>query len=490
MTNVFFSFLGFIEYVVCPLFGAWHQWLGTSLSSTMMGNLKSNLIRWQETLKGDNIVTQKSLLLGENKQTSVERQDTDNDSNSSGSSSSENADSVSHTMNAPQTIVGRRHSLPLNVPSMLPRTVIRRESLSKDGQHPIVLETVQMEGMSLSAVSQTETDPAGSKTQSGHISILTNMDGSSMPSRGPQRKSQSKSEKRRMSLPGLLSHNPQHRFKQPVSTLQPLPATPSLEELRLPDISKPQDTNQSSHEIDNSQPSSTSQGTSSRDANTRVSSCVVPPCDDRISDRHDTGNIDQTASRMDSNCEATDNSMQTLDNPSDITASQSQPPFSALNVNIPISSNPISYSESQNIKSEIIAHHNKRMCSEPSRCSRRASLDSSACVNVNLNENLNLQNLRNSNFNLDSSNSNLRNSNTNLHLGNLNMVESAGSNSNKWVTKRALGDKENREPCKGRTSLLARTRNWRSLNYEDDAPRNPSQCARISHQQVTCMIIL
>ncbi|KAA0197337.1 hypothetical protein HAZT_HAZT003002, partial [Hyalella azteca] len=237
---------GFIEYVVSPLFGAWHEWLGTPLSSAMLHNLQSNLHEWKQRLAEDPLPkSPKPLLLNapplltdseEKSNVSIKEVVSSCSSSSSGDNPSEPVGDLfsQSAFCGQQTVVGRRHSLPLNVPSMLPRTVMRRESLSSDGKHPFLLETVHMEDMALSTLSQADNENADADM----VSIVTRLSDTSDISPSKTRvmtgSCHPKSGRRRLSLPQLSAH--QYRTKPPLVSLQPLPATPSVEELRVPSI--------------------------------------------------------------------------------------------------------------------------------------------------------------------------------------------------------------------------------------------------------------
>lgn len=372
-----------------------------------MRNLRSNLVKWQEVLEDDKKEScLKALTSGECSGVEEMEKERRDSSGRDSSDSSSSATDLPQPITTPQIVVGRRHSLPLNVPSMVPRTIIRRESMSKDGQYPIVLETVHMEGMSLSTVSQTETDMTGSMTQAGHVPVLTNMsDVTAIPSSHrsvSQSSGASKSSKRRMSLPGLLSHHPHtQRYKHQVSTLQPLPATPSLEELRLP-----VPTASSSGSTDNPSGSGTvleSHEQSSGTGNICDTDQVIPDAK--------TGDSRIGGDGVQSYCASSD------------------PPLSTFNINLSssfstnksVNRNVIS-NESLIVNSDAIVHLSKRMCcSKPVRNSRRASLDNSACVNFNINDIMNLNKLKNNtNLNISGSSNNLQN-NCNLNLSNSNL---------------------------------------------------------------------
>nr|CAD7573159.1 unnamed protein product [Timema californicum] len=93
---------GFLRFVVTPLVEEWHRFLGTDLSTRMMGHLRVNKEKWEA-------LVQQEL----DQETKTEMNDVDS----------------GHR-------VGRRHSVPLSLPKPPPisRTIIRRESLPV-GEH-------------------------------------------------------------------------------------------------------------------------------------------------------------------------------------------------------------------------------------------------------------------------------------------------------------------------------------------------------------------
>ncbi|XP_047737518.1 uncharacterized protein LOC108678015 isoform X2 [Hyalella azteca] len=441
---------GFIEYVVSPLFGAWHEWLGTPLSSAMLHNLQSNLHEWKQRLAEDPLPkSPKPLLLNapplltdseEKSNVSIKEVVSSCSSSSSGDNPSEPVGDLfsQSAFCGQQTVVGRRHSLPLNVPSMLPRTVMRRESLSSDGKHPFLLETVHMEDMALSTLSQADNENADADM----VSIVTRLSDTSDISPSKTRvmtgSCHPKSGRRRLSLPQLSAH--QYRTKPPLVSLQPLPATPSVEELRVPSITPATvdgstggegqgHSNQSNSESSNASKVSAECGSGGGVAKMNPSAV-----------NFQTNMPDDVFRTIESSKCSIGDSFPAND--AKLTSTHSI----SMRTNIDNSGNDF-VSQLPDIFSSSSNHH------YPARFLRRASLDSNTCTNINLNENLNLQYHRNDNQNAGLS---FHSSGTQVpHEG-------------KWPRRGSLaGDKENRAPSRGRAALLARTRYWRSLNHDD-----------------------
>ncbi|KAF2369133.1 3'5'-cyclic nucleotide phosphodiesterase catalytic domain [Trinorchestia longiramus] len=450
---------GFIEYVVSPLFGAWHEWLGTTLSSCMMRNLRHNLQQWQERLAEDALpknpqpLALKSSVEDDTQPEKCEEALKEVLSRSSSSSGDTGGETLGELKSQPvlsgqQTVVGRRHSLPLNVPSMLPRTVMRRESLSSDGQHPFILETIHMEGMSLSALSQADAEAA----DKGMVSIVTRMsDSSSAKTTLLPGSCHSKPGRRRLSLPQLSTY--QYRNRQPVTTLQPLPATPSVEELRVPGFPPVKD-NEGNYDGQHEQGSEGS----------KESACESSMADDEPTGcEGSSGCSDQGVGEVKSvlnimsDARTGDNSQCSL---SGSCVSGGIQFVSSSTQSMSTRTNNNNSGSGFTAKPSDISITNSRR-DYPLRFSRRASLDSNTCTNINLNENLNLQSFRNENLNLS---------------GSIipQILQACHEVSGKWPKRSTLsGDKENRAPNKGRPALLARTRYWRSLNQEDASTPDP-----------------
>ncbi|XP_046589292.1 uncharacterized protein LOC107226321 isoform X3 [Neodiprion lecontei] len=127
---------GFFKFVVTPLYEEWHRFLGTALSVNLMDYLKGNQTRWEALIQQE--------AAEETKTEISELEDIDNALSSEDEDLAEDSGSIdlllpdassSRRPSLPGKVdterVGRRHSVPLSVPKLLPisRTIIRRESL-------------------------------------------------------------------------------------------------------------------------------------------------------------------------------------------------------------------------------------------------------------------------------------------------------------------------------------------------------------------------
>ncbi|XP_066972061.1 uncharacterized protein [Macrobrachium rosenbergii] len=221
---------GFIRFVVSPLFSAWNCWLGTGLSSSMVNNMNTNLTRWEEQLSDEVVkqtATRSTTGTEEPPRLPIDNDEEDVDEVEGGTTPSSSGDSHQSVLGSLENVsrslqLGRRHSVPLNFPCLVPRTVIRRESLPEEGGQPLVVETVMMEGVSLTSVRPRLSDPNPTLTSEALLPdpSITAMGGVDT---GRSRHSGGRLA-RRMSLPPLWAH--QHRSR-PLHTLQPLSPTPS-----------------------------------------------------------------------------------------------------------------------------------------------------------------------------------------------------------------------------------------------------------------------
>ncbi|XP_046738000.1 uncharacterized protein LOC124406594 isoform X5 [Diprion similis] len=127
---------GFFKFVVTPLYEEWHRFLGTGLSVDLMDYLKGNQTRWEALIRQEVVEDTKTEM--------SELDDIDNALTSEDEDLAEDSGSIdlllpdaslSRRPSLPGKVdterVGRRHSVPLSVPKLLPisRTIIRRESL-------------------------------------------------------------------------------------------------------------------------------------------------------------------------------------------------------------------------------------------------------------------------------------------------------------------------------------------------------------------------
>ncbi|XP_050724837.1 uncharacterized protein LOC127002753 isoform X2 [Eriocheir sinensis] len=157
----------FIKYVVSPLFDVWNRWLETSLSNSMVTNMKTNQQKWEERLLkkklAEDTAPQPLMLKDSADNTVVESAEEEPEEVDGGTSPSSSGDSHQSVLGSLENVsrslqLGRRHSVPLNMPRLLPRTIIRRESLPEHGNQPLVVETVTMGGMSLTSLTSGPAD--------------------------------------------------------------------------------------------------------------------------------------------------------------------------------------------------------------------------------------------------------------------------------------------------------------------------------------------
>ncbi|KAL7636774.1 UNVERIFIED_CONTAM: hypothetical protein RMT77_012528 [Armadillidium vulgare] len=204
---------GFIKFVVSPLFESWDRWLGTPLSKEMVKNLNSNLQRWESVL---------------NEEQSKDSENVSSDKFDVEVVPSRDSSGRPSIKEDPCPITGRRYSLPVNMPSLLPRTMIRRESLTGggDGAPPLVFETLKMGDSIVDSV--VSVGVSGEETTLPSPSIA-NMSDMNRPRRMTMHSiTISRTQAlRRQSLPPLWDS-----FSVPSRIpLQPLPPTPLQEEL-------------------------------------------------------------------------------------------------------------------------------------------------------------------------------------------------------------------------------------------------------------------
>lgn len=127
---------GFFKFVVTPLYEEWHRFLGTGLSVDLMDYLKGNQTRWESLIQQEAAEETKTEVSDLEDIDNVVISDNEGAAEDSGSIDLLIADvSMSRRPSLPGKVdterVGRRHSVPLSVPRLLPiaRTIIRRESL-------------------------------------------------------------------------------------------------------------------------------------------------------------------------------------------------------------------------------------------------------------------------------------------------------------------------------------------------------------------------
>ncbi|XP_076040307.1 uncharacterized protein LOC143024863 isoform X2 [Oratosquilla oratoria] len=238
---------GFIRHVVSPLFESWDQWLGTELSSSMMKNMKNNLVMWEEQLASE--VAEEITLetnfcgdsLDDSAQEEVEEDEDEEDRDTPCSSADSHQsvlgslENVSHSL-----MLGRRHSVPLNVPRLIPRTVICKESLPEVGGPPLVVETVVVGGSSTTSITSSYF-PAASTSSNASLSadaLLPQVSIAAMGDVGRLRPKPSTRLRRRMSLPPLWLPRVSRSL---VSTVKPL--SPTLSESNNSESCSPQEEN-------------------------------------------------------------------------------------------------------------------------------------------------------------------------------------------------------------------------------------------------------
>ncbi|UYV72853.1 PDE7B [Cordylochernes scorpioides] len=98
----------FFKFVVAPLFEIWDRFLGSPLSSNLLGNLRQNHAVWESRVPPAPLPTP-----------AAAEQETDEEELAEEEIAEDEEPSVG----------GRRHSMPLSLPRLLPRTTIRRQSL-------------------------------------------------------------------------------------------------------------------------------------------------------------------------------------------------------------------------------------------------------------------------------------------------------------------------------------------------------------------------
>lgn len=133
----------FFKFVVTPLFEIWHRFLETSLSQQLLDNLSYNHNEWRIVVEREEKLKIKPIIEPEGCSTADEEElDEVNEHlgpNTDESFLSGDEDSLNSSW-------GRRHSMPLSVPKMLPRTTIRRQSFPRV-IHPLTV-TPESEGFS------------------------------------------------------------------------------------------------------------------------------------------------------------------------------------------------------------------------------------------------------------------------------------------------------------------------------------------------------
>lgn len=236
--------------MVSPLFDVWDRWLKTSLSNSMVANMNINLKKWEEKLlkkSSEDGTSQSPVAPPASPQNPVESTREDLEEVDGGTSPSSSGDSHQSVLGSLENVsrslqLGRRHSVPLNMPRFLPRTIIRRESLPESGNEHVVIETVTMGGMSLTSLSSRPTEMNSTLTPDALLPepSITAMGGVGIGLSRPATRLI-----RRKSLPPLWLQQTRTRASH---LLQPLSPTPSE------DIPSPQVTQENSpQDSDNTQ---------------------------------------------------------------------------------------------------------------------------------------------------------------------------------------------------------------------------------------------
>ncbi|XP_042211395.1 uncharacterized protein LOC121858828 isoform X2 [Homarus americanus] len=240
---------GFIKHVVSPLFEDWDCWLRTKLSTSMVNNMNKNLALWEEQLAqeaAEKTTTDIPITSLDSPQMAEEGTEEDPDEVDGVTTPSSSGDSHQSVLGSLENLsrslqLGRRHSVPLNQPRLVPRTVIRRESLPEVGGQPLVVETVMMGGLSLTSFSSHVFDPNTTLTAE---SLLPDPSITTMGGVSNGRSRLTSRLTRRKSLPPLWSQHPRSR---PLQILKPMSPTPSE------DSTSPQNTQENSPPSDESE---------------------------------------------------------------------------------------------------------------------------------------------------------------------------------------------------------------------------------------------
>ncbi|XP_023217229.1 uncharacterized protein LOC111619691 [Centruroides sculpturatus] len=118
----------FFKFVVTPLFEIWHRFLKTSLSQQLLDNLCYNHNEWRIVVDREEKLKIKPIIEPEGCSTADE-EELDEVNEHLGPSADESFLSGDEDSMNPSW--GRRQSMPLSVPKMLPRTTIRRQSFPR-----------------------------------------------------------------------------------------------------------------------------------------------------------------------------------------------------------------------------------------------------------------------------------------------------------------------------------------------------------------------
>ncbi|KAI4471055.1 cyclic nucleotide phosphodiesterase [Holotrichia oblita] len=128
---------GFFRFVVTPLFSEWHRFLQSNLSTHMINLLESNRKRWDAQEAAEN-AEETHTELSDAEPEIVVSEEEELTKHSSGTPSITEfirpppTEPRRQSLAVPtleSTLAGRRHSVPVNMEPLLPRTIYRRESL-------------------------------------------------------------------------------------------------------------------------------------------------------------------------------------------------------------------------------------------------------------------------------------------------------------------------------------------------------------------------
>lgn len=129
--TISFCFTGFFRFVVTPLFSEWHRFLSSELSTHMMNLLTDNQKRW-EKLEADEQAEETHTELSDAEPEEISEADEETRGSSETLLLPVDFIPRRQSLAVPQTeslLSTRRHSMPVNTGPILPRTIIRRESL-------------------------------------------------------------------------------------------------------------------------------------------------------------------------------------------------------------------------------------------------------------------------------------------------------------------------------------------------------------------------
>ncbi|KAL0280312.1 UNVERIFIED_CONTAM: hypothetical protein PYX00_001646 [Menopon gallinae] len=121
---------GFFKFVVYPLFEEWHRFLGDGLSDDMMKNLRDNQSKW------NSLVEQESAEEAKVSDAEAPEEEMPEEEGNRDAEPEKRSNFLTIPAMDSHQRVGRRHSVPLSIPTppTITRTIIRRESLAMGEQ--------------------------------------------------------------------------------------------------------------------------------------------------------------------------------------------------------------------------------------------------------------------------------------------------------------------------------------------------------------------